>query len=410
MQRLAADGARIAQTLSKPHCPMTRPLLFTPLTLRDVTFRNRVVIAPMATYSAVDGIAQDFHFAHWGRLVLGGAGCVFVEATAVTDQGRITNGDLGIWSDAHIPALKRIAAFMKAQKVVPAIQLAHAGRKGAMQRPWFGNGALTAEDFARGEKKWDTVAPTAEPMAAGHIVPRPLTVADLAVLKGQWVDAARRAVEAGFDVLEIHNAHGYLMHQFLSPISNTRTDAYGGDLAGRMRFPLEVAQALRAAWPQDKPVFVRVSAVDGLEGGWTLDDTVVYAKELKARGIDVVDCSSGGLFGSATAARVKRTWGFQVPYAERVRREAGIKSMAVGLIVDPLFAEDILQKGQADLIAIAREALVNPCWPQMAEIALGRKAFDAMDDWPVQYGWWLKLRERSIEQIRADEAAARKSA
>jgi len=386
-----------------------KPILFTPITIRDLTLRNRVVIAPMATYSAVEGIAQDFHFAHWGRLVLGGAGCVIVEATAVTDQGRITNGDLGLWSDAHIPALKRIAGFMKTQNVVPAIQLAHAGRKGSMQRPWFGNGALTAEDFARGEKKWDTVAPTAEPMAEGHIVPRPLSVSDLAALKDDWVDAAKRCIEAGFDFLEIHNAHGYLIHQFLSPISNTRDDAYGGDLAGRMRFPLEVAEALRNVWPKDKPVSVRVSAVDGLDGGWTMDDTVVYAKELKARGIDIIDCSSGGLFGSATAARIKRTWGFQVPYAERVRREADIQSMAVGLIVDPFFAEEILQKGRADLIAIAREALVNPCWPQMAEIALGRKPVDAMDDWPVQYGWWLKNRERTFEQIRADEAAAQQS-
>jgi len=383
----------------------SKPLLFTPITLRDVTFKNRVVIAPMATYSAIDGIAQDFHFAHWGRLVLGGTGCVFVEATAVTDQGRITNGDLGIWSAAHVPALKRIADFMRAQNVVPAIQLAHAGRKGSMQRPWFGNGALTAEDFARGEKKWDTVAPTAEPMADGHIVPHRLSIPELASLKVDWVNAAKRSISAGFDVLEIHNAHGYLMHQFLSPVSNTRDDGYGGDLKGRMRFPLEVAEALREVWPQTKPVFVRVSAVDGLDGGWSMDDTVVYAKQLKARGIDVIDCSSGGLFGSATAARVKRTWGFQVPYAERVRHEAGIKSMAVGLIVDPFFAEDILQKGQADLIAIAREALVNPCWPQMAEIALGRKASDAMDDWPVQYGWWLKHRERAIAQIRADEDA-----
>ncbi len=237
--------------------------------------------------------------------------------------------------------------------------------------------------------------------------PRQLSVSDLVTLKGHWVDAAKRALDAGFDVLEIRNAHGYLMHQFLSPLSNKRSDAYGGDFAGRARFPLEVAQALRAVWPKDKPVFVRVSAVDGLHGGWTMDDTVAYARELRARGIDVIDCSSGGLFGSATAARVKRTWSFQVSYAERVRREAGIKSMAVGLIVDPFFAEDILQKGRADLIAIAREALVNRCWPQMAEIALGRKAFDAMDDWPVQYGWWLKHRERSIEQIRADEAALR---
>ena len=386
-----------------------KPKLFTPITIRDVTLKNRVVIAPMATYSAVDGFAQDFHFAHWGRLVLGGAGCVFVEATAVTDQGRITNGDLGIWSDAHIPALKRIADFMRTQNVVPAIQLAHAGRKGSMQRPWFGNGALTSEDFARGEKKWGTVAPTDEPMAEGHIAPHPLSVSELATLKDEWVKAARRSIKAGFDVLEIHNAHGYLMHQFLSPISNKRDDAYGGDLAGRMRFPLEVAEALRETWPQDKPVFVRISAVDGLEGGWTMDDTVIYAKELKARGIDLIDCSSGGLFGSATAARIKRTWGFQVPYAERVRREAGIQTMAVGLIVDPFFAEDILQKEKADLIAIAREALVNPCWPQMAEITLGRKPSEAMDDWPVQYGWWLKHRERTLEQIRADEATTQKT-
>ena len=386
---------------------MTTPLLFTPISIRSVTFKNRVVIAPMATYAAVEGIAQDFHFAHWGRLVLGGAGCVFVEATAVTDQGRITNGDLGLWSSAHMPPLKRIADFMKAQGVTPGIQIAHAGRKGSMQRPWFGNGALTREDLARGEKKWDIVAPTSEPMAEGHIVPRQLSVSDLAALKGHWVDAAKRALDCGFEVLEIHNAHGYLMHQFLSPLANKRNDAYGGDFAGRTRFPLEVAKAIRAVWPQDKPLFLRVSAVDGLDGGWTMDDTVAYAKELAARGIDVIDCSSGGLFGSATAARVKRSWGFQVPYAERVRREAGVMSMAVGLIIDPHFAEEILQKGRADLIAIAREALVNPCWPQMAEIALGRKAADAMNDWPVQYGWWLKHRERSIAEIRADEAAGR---
>lgn len=384
-----------------------RPLLFTPISLRGITFKNRVVIAPMAMYSAMDGIAQDFHFAHWGRLVLGGAGCVFVEATAVTAQGRITNGDLGIWSDAHIPALKRATDFMKTQNVVPGIQLAHAGRKGSMQRPWFGNGALTAEDLARGEKKWGTVAPTEVPMAEGHIVPHKLTIPELGKLKDDWVAAARRSIQAGFDVLEIHNAHGYLIHQFLSPISNTRDDEYGGDLQGRMRFPLELAEALRNTWPQDKPVFLRVSAIDGVEGGWTMDDTVAYAKALKPIGIDVLDCSSGGLFGSATAARVKRSWGFQVPYAERVRREVGMKTMAVGLIIDPFLAEEILQQGKADLIAIAREALANPSWPQMAEIALGRKPSDAMDDWPVQYGWWLKHRERTFEQIREDETAGK---
>jgi 2,4-dienoyl-CoA reductase-like NADH-dependent reductase (Old Yellow Enzyme family) len=313
---------------------------------------------------------------------------------------------MGLWSSAHVPPLRRITEFMKSQNVVPAIQIAHAGRKGSMQRPWHGNGPLTPEDLARGDKTWDIVAPTAEPMAEGYIVPRQLSVDDLKTLQQQWANAANRALDAGFEIIELHNAHGYLMHQFLSPLCNTRNDGYGGDFAGRTRFPLEVAEAVRAVWPKDKPVFLRVSAVDGLDGGWTLDDTVAYAKELKQRGIDLIDCSSGGLRGSATGARVRRDWGFQVPYAERVRREADINTMAVGLIVEPHFAEDILQRGCADLIAIGREALVNPSWPQMAEIALGRVAEDAMDDWPVQYGWWLKVRERSIAHIRAAEKAA----
>jgi 2,4-dienoyl-CoA reductase-like NADH-dependent reductase (Old Yellow Enzyme family) len=358
----------------------------------------------MATYSAVEGVAQDWHFAHLGRFALGGAGCVMVEATAVTDQGRITNGDLGIWSAEHAKPLARIAAFMKQQGTIPAIQLAHAGRKGAMQRPWYGNGALTADDFARGEKTWPTVSATAEPMAPGHIVPHSMTPGEIGQLVQHWAEAAERAVEAGFEMIEIHNAHGYLVHQFLSPLANKRNDAYGGDFAGRTRFPLEIAEAIRKAIPKGMPLFLRVSAVDGMEGGWTMDDTVAYAKALKARGVDVIDCSSGGLVGSATTARIKRTWGFQVPYAERVRREAEMMSMAVGLIVEPAHAEDILQKGQADLIAIAREALVNPCWPQMAEVALGRSMTEALDDWTVQYGWWLKHRERAIADIRADEA------
>ncbi|MFN3744256.1 MAG: NADH:flavin oxidoreductase/NADH oxidase [Hyphomicrobiaceae bacterium] len=382
---------------------MTKPRLFTPLAIRDVTLKNRVVIAPMATYSAIDGMAQDWHFAHLGRFALGGAGCVIVEATAVTDQGRITNGDLGIWSAEHAKPLKRIAAFMKQQGTVPAIQLAHAGRKGSMQRPWHGNGPLTAEDLARGDKTWPIVSAVAEPMAPGYIVPQALSIAEISRLVQDWAAAAERAVEAGFELIEIHNAHGYLAHQFLSPLSNKRNDAYGGDFEGRTRFPLEIAEAIRKVIPKGMPLFVRVSAVDGMEGGWTIDDTVAYARALKARGVDLIDCSSGGLVGSATAARVKRTWGFQVPYAERVRREAGIKTMAVGLIVEPAHAEDILQKEQADLVAIAREALVNPCWPQMAEVALGRPMIEALDDWTVQYGWWLKLRERAIADIRAEE-------
>lgn len=387
---------------------MSKPLLFTPLEIRGVTLKNRVVIAPMATYSALDGVGQDWHMAHLGRFALGGAGCVMVEATAVTDHGRITNGDLGIWSSAHVVPLKRIAALMKAQGTVPAIQLAHAGRKGSMQRPWHGNGPLTAADLARGDKSWPIISAVAEAMAPGYLVPQAMSVSDIAALRQHWVDAALRSVEAGFELIELHNAHGYLMHQFLSPLSNKRNDAYGGDFDGRTRFPLEVAEAVRKAIPASMPLFVRISAVDGMEGGWTMDDSVAYAKALAARGVDVMDCSSGGLVGSATAARVKRTWGFQVPYAERIRREAGMKSMAVGLIVDPRHAEEIIEKGQADLIAIGREALVNPCWPQMAEVALGRPMSDALDDWTVQYGWWLKLRERAIADIRAEEAAAKR--
>ncbi|MFM9938584.1 MAG: NADH:flavin oxidoreductase/NADH oxidase [Hyphomicrobiaceae bacterium] len=381
---------------------MTKPLLFTPIKIRDLTLRNRVIISPMATYSAVDGLASDWHLGHYARLALGGASSVMVEATAVTNQGRITNGDLGLWSSAHIAPLKRVVDFMKSVGVSPSIQLAHAGRKGSMQRPWHGNGPITAEDKARGDKVWDIVGPTASPMAEGYIAPKALSVADMTALAGHWADAAKRAVDAGFEFIEIHNAHGYLIHQFLSPLSNTRNDAYGGDRQGRMRFPLQVAEAVRGAVPRGVPVSLRVSAVDGVDGGWTIEDTVAYAKELKARGIDLVDCSSGGLHGSATTARIKRTWGFQVPFAAKVKREAGVMSIAVGLILDPHHAEQVLQDGDADLIAIGREALVNPSWPQQAEIALGRKAFDAMDDWAVQYGWWLKHRERALEQVRRD--------
>ena len=381
---------------------MTTPLLLTPLTVRGVTLKSRIVISPMATYSAVDGLAGDWHLGHYARLALGQPASVMVEATAVTAQGRITNGDLGLWSSAHVPPMRRLAGFMKAQGVSPSIQLAHAGRKGSMQRPWHGNGPIGPADIARGDKTWDIVGPTAEPMDEGYIAPHALTPSELHQLAAAWGDAAARAVEAGFEIVEIHNAHGYLAHQFLSPISNKRNDAYGGDFDGRTRFPLMIAEAVRAAVPKATPVFLRVSAVDGIDGGWSMDDTVAYARALKERGIDLVDCSSGGLKGSATTARIQRTWGFQVPFAERVRREAGVLSMAVGLILDAHHAEDVLQRGQADLIAIGREALVNPSWPQMAEIALGTRPVDAMDRWPEQYSWWLKHRERSLDQVRAD--------
>jgi len=379
---------------------MTRPLLFTPLRLRGVELKNRIMISPMATYSAVEGVMNDFHFAHLGRFALGGAGTVIVEATAVTREGRITNGDTGLWDDGQIAPMRRVTDFMRTQGVVPGIQLAHSGRKGSMQRPWDGNGPLTASNIAAGEQVWQPVGPTAEPMDVGWLTPRMLSRADLAELKDAWVAAAGRALAAGFDWLEIHNAHGYLVHQFLSPLSNTRSDGYGGDFEGRVRWPLELAAALREAWPADRPVSLRISAVDGDALGWQIADSVEYARRLKDIGIDLLCTSSGGLKGSATNARVKRDYGYQVPYAAEVKRAAGIGTIAVGLIVDPHHAERILQAGEADLIAIGREALVNPSWPQMAEVALGRPMIEALDDWPHQYGWWLKFRERILEGLR----------
>lgn len=378
-------------------------LLFTPADWRGVSLKNRVVVSPMATYSAENGIVGDWHLAHLGRFALGGAGLVIAEATAVTRDGRITNGDAGLWSEAHERAWARIAGFLKAQGTVPGIQLAHSGRKGSMQRPWDGNGPLTAENIAAGEKLWEPAGPTTEPVDDGWLVPRALTLADLRDLTDAWVAAAERAKRAGFEWLEIHNAHGYLVHQFLSPLSNTRDDGYGGDFEGRVRWPLELAAALRETWGADLPVSLRVSAVDGDAVGWQMSDTVEYARRLKAIGIDLVCTSSGGIRGSATNARVRRSFGYQVPYADEVRREAGIGTIAVGLILDPHHAEDILRQGQADLIAIGREALVNPSWPQMAEIALGRDSLDALADWPRPYGWWLAIRENQLREIRAAE-------
>ena len=268
-----------------------------------------------------------------------------------------------------------------------------------MQRPWHGNGPIDDSDRTRGEDVWNIVAPSAIPMDAGWLMPHELTIEEIERLQQSWRAAARRAHAAGFEVIEMHCAHGYLGHEFLSPLSNKRTDRYGGDLRGRMRFVLELAEALRDAWPEQKPLFARVSSVDGIDGGWTLDDTVTLARELKARGVDVIDCSSGGLMGSATAARIKRGPGFQVPYAERVRAEAGIDTMTVGLIIEPAQAEEILERGQADLIAIGREALYNPNWALHAQMALAGPG--QFENWPVQYGWWLDKRQQMFARDAA---------
>jgi 2,4-dienoyl-CoA reductase-like NADH-dependent reductase (Old Yellow Enzyme family) len=375
-------------------------LLFTPAKLREVGLRNRLMLSPMCTYSADGGMASDWHMVHLGQFALGGFGIVCVEATAVTEQGRITYGDVGLWSNAHMAPLARIAGFLRAHGAVPAIQLAHAGRKASSQRPWHGMEAITDADArARNERPWPTVAPVAEAMAAGWHTPHALSVDDIRALIAAWRDAARRARDAGFDIVEVHAAHGYLNHQFLSPLINKRNDSYGGDRSGRMRFPLEVAEAVRGEWPKDKPVFLRISSVDGMEGGWEIEDSVALARELKARGIDAVDCSSGGVVGSATARAVPRSLGFQVPFAATIRKEAGIATIAVGLIVGGPQAEQILQNGEADLIAVARQALYDPYWPRHAARELNADG-GAYADWPQQYGWWLDKREPTLRRLR----------
>lgn len=376
---------------------MTATLL-EPIALRGLRLRNRIVISPMCQYSAEEGVANDWHLVQYGRFAVGGAGLVFVEATAVLPEGRITHGDLGIWSEEQVAPLARIAAFVKAQGAAAGIQIGHAGRKASMQRPWYGNGPLNAEDVARGDKPWAIVAPSALPLDEGWLVPEALSEDGIARVRDGFLAAAERSLRAGFDVIEIHMAHGYLLHEFLSPLTNRRNDDWGGDRAGRMRLPLEIARGVRRIWPEDRPVFVRISAVDGAEGGLTVEDSVAFAAALKAEGVDVVDCSSGGLMGSATAAKgPPRDYGFQVPFAEKVRREAGIATMAVGLIVDPRQAEAILQAGQADLIAIGRQALENPNWTQHAAAVLaGGMRFD---EWPKQHGWWLDLRAKLLAKL-----------
>jgi 2,4-dienoyl-CoA reductase-like NADH-dependent reductase (Old Yellow Enzyme family) len=372
------------------------PHLFQPLTLRGITARNRVVISPMCQYSAHDGHMDDWHLTHLGRFAIGGAGIVFTEATAVQKRGRITHGCPGIWTDSQIPGHARVAQFALRNGAIPAIQLGHAGRKGGMQRPWFGNGPLNEADFARGDMPWTPVGPSGLPVAEGWPLPHQLTSAEIGELLDDYEAAARRALEAGYKIAEIHGAHGYLVHSFLSPLSNKRTDGYGGNLEGRMRLALEISERVRAVWPDDLPLFFRTSAVDGVPEGWTLDDTVVLAGELKRIGVDVMDCSSSGIAGAATAGGgQKRQPGFQVPYAERVRNDVGMTTMAVGLITHPQQAEEILAQGRADLIAIGREALVDPNWTLHAARDLGHDTL--FESWPEQSGWWLAGRQKTSD-------------
>jgi 2,4-dienoyl-CoA reductase-like NADH-dependent reductase (Old Yellow Enzyme family) len=366
---------------------MPVPQLFRPFTIRGVTFKNRVVVSPMCQYKAVEGDATDWHFAHHARFALGGVGGAFVEATGVTRSGRITQGCTGLWHDGQIAGLTRIVATYHGQNIPVGIQLAHAGRKASASLPWDGAGPL-AHDAP--EKAWTAVAPSPLALMEGWPTPHELSVPEIDDLVAAFADAARRAVTAGFDLVEIHGAHGYLLHSFLSPLANRRADGYGGPLENRMRLALRVTEAVRAALPMDKALFYRVSAVDAAEGGVTIEDSIALARQLKERGVDVIDVSSGGIFGPIARTTAPQTPGFQVPFASAIRREAGIATMAVGLIIDPAQAEAVLAGGHADLIAMGRELLADPNFPYRAATELGLD--DPFAILPAAYAFYLSRR------------------
>jgi len=375
---------------------LTQPHLLSPFTVRDLTLKNRVVISPMCQYSAVDGLVTDWHLVHLGRFALGGAGLVFVEATGVEARGRISPGDVGLWNDDQARALSRIAEFLKANGAAAGIQLAHAGRKASTRRPWDGGGELNAQDAAKGEAAWTTVAPSALPFADTYPLPKAMTTADMGEVIIAFREATQRAQDAGFDVVEVHAAHGYLLHEFLSPLSNHRTDGYGGDLAGRMKFPLEVVETVRAVWPARKPLFMRISTTDYVEGGLTVEESVAFSKAAAALGVDVVDCSSGG----NTPTGPKLSPGYQVPFAEAVRQGAGVATMAVGLILDAHLAEQILAEGKADLIALARPALDDPNFAIHAAAALTGAPDYGLAPTPARSG--LERLAQSLRHMQAD--------
>ena len=356
---------------------MTTPRLFTPFSLGSLELPNRIVIAPMCQYSAQEGCATDWHLAHLGQLAMSGAGLLIIEATAVEPVGRITPGCLGLWDDTTEAALARVLKAVRSMASMPiALQIGHAGRKGSSGRPWEGGQLIPLQ-----EGGWIPVGPSALPHLDSETPPHALSASELKALRDRFADTARRAARLGIDAIEMHAAHGYLLHEFLSPIANQRTDAWGGDLQGRMRFPLEVFEAMRAAWPSDRPLGVRVSATDWVEGGWDIEQTVVFARELERRGCHWLDVSSGGV---SPAQKIPLGPGYQVPLAARLRQEVAMPVMAVGLITEPAQAEDILQQGQADLIALARGLLWNPRWPWHAAAALGASVSVPQQYWRSQ--------------------------
>ncbi len=346
--------------------------LFTPLKVRDIEFKNRIVVSPMCEYSSVDGFANEWHLVHLGSRAVGGASLVFSEATAVSPEGRITPDDLGIWKDEHIEYLKRITQFIQQQDAIAGIQLAHAGRKASRTSPWKGGELLNEANDG-----WQTVAPSATPFYAKEAPPASLDLEGIDKVIKDFKAATRRALQAGFQVIEVHAAHGYLINEFLSPLSNKRTDHYGGSFENRCRLLFQVVEVIREEWPEGYPLFVRISASDWTDGGWTIDDSISLANLLKEKGIDLIDCSSGGVIPDAVIAAGP---GYQVPFSETVRSKTGILTGAVGIIVTPAQAEEIIASGKADFVLLAREMLRDPYFPLRAARDLG---FDTT--WPVQY-------------------------
>lgn len=349
------------------------PHLFSPLKIKNIEFKNRIVVSPMCEYSSTDGFANDWHLVHLGGFAVGGASLVITEATAVSPEGRISPGDLGIWKDEHIEKLRQITGFIHEHGAAAGIQLAHAGRKASHEIPWHG-GKQMPSDSADG---WKTLAPSAISFTETEEAPAELDKAGIEQIKADFKAATQRVIKAGFDVVEIHGAHGYLIHEFYSPLSNHRTDEYGGSFENRIRLLLEIVDSVKEVWPADNPLFVRISSTDWTEGGWTADDSSVLSKVLKEKGVDLVDCSSGG---NVATAKIPLKPGYQVEFAEKIRKETGVLTGAVGLITSPQQADEIIQNGQADMVLLAREMLRDPHFALRAAHVLGHEI-----KWPVQY-------------------------
>ena len=371
--------------------------LFQPLRVRSLELKNRIVIAPMMQHAAPGGFANHWHLVHLGKFAMGGAGLILTESTAVSPVGRIGQDDVGLWDDAHIAPWKTVVDFVHQCGTAIGVQLGHAGRKAGSKALWDGGRALTAQEMTEADPKWSRVGPSAISAGPGWSTPHALTLEEIEQVIQEFVAAAQRADQAGFDVVELHFGHGYLVTSFLSPISNQRTDAYGGDREGRMKLAIEIAQRVRQVWPDGKPLWCRLSIVDGAVGGWSVEDSVALVKHLQLAGVDVMDCSSGGLTEQTNALPVPRGLGFQVPFARRIKVDTGILTQAVGMVIDAHQAEEILETGSAELIAIGREALFDPYWPLHAQWILERDA--SFKDWHLRHGVWLEKRQNFLDSL-----------